>query len=149
MAEVLVGAVVWNSLSEGIVSAALAIALYVAVCWFLSLGGWRSLQTEFRTTRRPDGQQWRLVDGRIGHTFCQFLRVVNADEGLYLGCQFPLLFHRPVLIPWTAVQREREIASLHNSSDIRMLVETLRGPVRLTFSGNVAEAIRARLGSTM
>lgn len=138
------GRVMAGSILTPILLFVLVGGIYIAVCMGLASGGWRNLHADYPASARPDGRQWRFASARIGSTFYQALRVVDADRGLYLSCPV-LLFHRPVVIPWTAVTRERESQSRRDSGGLRLSVSTSRGPVVLTFVGALAKAIEVRL----
>lgn len=121
-----------------------AIGIYILVCMFLVSGGWQKLRANYPAIAKPEGQQWRFASARIGRTFYQALRVVDAEKGLYLSCPIAL-FHSPVLIPWTAMTRDEETQSRFHFGELRLSVTTSRGAVILIFQGVVAKAIEHRV----
>jgi hypothetical protein len=66
------------------------------------LDGWAALVRRFPVRRPPDGKRFTMQSGKIGWAdYNGCLRIIVADEGLYLAMWPRFMFgHPPMLLPW-------------------------------------------------
>jgi hypothetical protein len=119
--------------------------LWGMVFWALARGGWSALQADYAFSDKAPGKKWRWKEARIGSTYYQIVRLLDADGGLYLRAFLP--FHCPLFIPWNAMQRVGDLPSFRNSDELRLVVRTSRGPVNLRFSGSTAILMAAHFST--
>ncbi len=87
--------------------AALSVLGWFAGMYLMSkLGGWAKLATKFRTEELADGDIHRFCSGSVGmsnYGGCFTIRVM--DSGLHISASLfglpILLWHPPILIPWS------------------------------------------------
>jgi hypothetical protein len=98
---------VYNAAMISLVLAGIVVG-YIGFWFALStvvarLGGWATLAQHYRVKYRPNGKRFSMQSGRFGwldYNGC--LRIIVADEGLYLSLWPRMMFsHPPLLLPWS------------------------------------------------
>jgi hypothetical protein len=123
----------------------LLVAVWLALLYTISRGGWRRFAARYSTPRRLPSNRFVADEVRFGSVLSPYRRVVRvalSNEGLYLAT-VPLfrVFHRPLLIPWDCVKSVKRRYGTGNSR-YRIEIEDSAGRILLRLPGTIDAQIR-------
>lgn len=128
-----------------IVFAVAGVSLWFAGMYIMShLGGWAALAKEFRATEMPSTKAYRFCSGSVGlANYGGSLTLRMTDEGLHLSASVVgvpiLLWHPPLLIPWSEFHSTKKRKFLWWSSTVTYVGMPVIA--HLTLPGCVADYI--------
>lgn len=123
------------------------IALWVFVCFVISLAGWRTLSLHFRAISKPDGQNLPMQGAEIGMAqYNGCLSLVIAENGLWMQPWMPFrAFHKALFLPWRAFESAKIEKRFWARRWTMQIVTPDKKRVKIVFPMRLGELIAGRV----
>ncbi len=125
------------------------VALWIFVCFVVSLAGWRTLAPHFRAIVKPDGQNLPMQGAEIGMAqYNGCLSVVIAETGLWMQPWLPFrAFHPPLLLPWRAFESAKVEKRFWAKQWTMQVLTPGKKRVKIVFPMRMGELVAARVAA--